>query len=129
MYFSYEGKDTIPILCLCRAGPPPPSMVAPPPPPAPGMTPPKPPSESSRRSSQDYGSPNYVSIITAHKHLCGTVMFSEASVCSRGWGGAVHMVGIPSWERLGRQTPPLPMDTRPGPLLVTSGGHDWRPET
>ena len=36
-------------------------MVAPPPPPAPGMTPPKPPSESSRRSSQDYGSPNYVS--------------------------------------------------------------------
>ena len=67
------------------------------------------------------------SMITARKRCWGKVMFSQVSVCQSisPWGRVLgHMVGSP----LRYPTPPpipCPRDTLP--LLLTSGGHHWRP--
>ena len=83
-------------------------------------------------------------LLFTSRKLHKIVMFSQASVCSRGgggrWGAGVgdmhygifHMVGLPpSPGHIHPPTPtyrPTPLHmSMPAPLLVTSGGEHWRP--
>ena len=64
-------------------------------------------------------------IITARKRSCGKVMFSQVSVCySVQWGEGL----VPRWDLVPTLTPDMgPGYLLPPPLLLTSGGHHWRP--
>ena len=70
-----------------------------------------------------------VDIVTAHQRSCRIIMFSLVSVCSQRGGGPMWPISKMHWASLYR-----PPSTAPGirhgtwwPLLLTSGGHHWRP--
>ena len=60
-------------------------------------------------------------------------MFSQASVCSRVWGGQYHQMHHGIVPIAGYLSPPqvqveyAPRHQTRDPLLVTSGGDHWRP--
>ena len=71
---------------------------------------------------------NLTVIFTAHKRSFGKVIFSQVFVCHTAQG-STHVIIIHDALGHGKPPPhPTTTDTRHGNLLLlTSGGHHWRP--
>ena len=65
-------------------------------------------------------------LFPASKRICGKRRFSQVSVCSQ--RGPMWPLPMMHWTSLYRARPLIPnLGPTPVPLLLTSGGHQWRP--